>query len=85
MLPGFHPPLNRSLNMKSCRAISSCAFEFEKTNKQSLKIDPGTQKNPPGNAKCNKTITALHFVQYYTITALERDQHEVLWSRVQQY
>jgi uncharacterized protein YcaQ len=50
-----------------------------------LKIDPGTQKNPPGNAKCNKTITALHFVQYYTITALERDQHEVLWSRVQQY
>ena len=23
--------------------------------------------------------------QYYTITALERDQYEVLWSRVQQY
>jgi hypothetical protein len=22
---------------------------------------------------------------YYTITALERDQYEVLWSRVQQY
>jgi hypothetical protein len=39
--------------------ISSCTFEFEKNNKQSLKIDPGTQKNH-GNAKCNKTITALH-------------------------
>jgi hypothetical protein len=24
-------------------------------------------------------------VEYYTITALERDQYEVLWSRVQQY
>ena len=23
--------------------------------------------------------------QYYTITALERDQYEALWSRVQQY
>jgi uncharacterized protein YcaQ len=23
--------------------------------------------------------------EYYTITALERDQYEVLWSRVQQY
>jgi hypothetical protein len=23
--------------------------------------------------------------KYYTITALERDQYEVLWSRVQQY
>jgi hypothetical protein len=24
-------------------------------------------------------------VEYYTITALERDQYEVLWSRGQQY
>jgi hypothetical protein len=32
------------------------------------KIDPGTQKIP-GNVKCNKTITALHLVQY-----------DVLWS-----
>ena len=24
-------------------------------------------------------------IEYYTITALERDQYEVLWSRVQQY
>ena len=23
--------------------------------------------------------------EYYTTTALERDQYEVLWSRVQQY
>ena len=36
-------------------------------NKQSLKNDPGTQQN--GNVKCNKTITALHFVQY-----------DMLWS-----
>ena len=37
-------------------------FEFEKkqNNKQSLKIDPGTKKT--WNVKCNKTITALHFV-----------------------
>jgi hypothetical protein len=41
--------------------------------KQSLKIDPGTQKKP-GNVKCNKTITALHFVQY-----------DVLWSTERQY
>jgi hypothetical protein len=46
----------------------SCVFEFEKNNKQSLKIDPGTQKKT-GNVKRNKTITALHFVQY-----------DVLWS-----
>ena len=39
-----------------------------KKNKQSLKIYPGTQKKP-GNVKCNKTITALHFVSY-----------DVLWS-----
>jgi hypothetical protein len=48
--------------------ISSGAFEFEK--KQSLKIDPGTQ-NKTWCVKCNKTITALHFVQY-----------DVLWSPV---
>jgi hypothetical protein len=30
-------------------------------------------------------IVLLFTVQYYTITALERDQYEVLWSRVQQY
>jgi hypothetical protein len=33
-------------------------FEFEKNNKQSLKIDPSTQKKT-WNVKCNKTITAL--------------------------
>ena len=44
-----------------------------KTNKQSLKNDPGTQKKT-GNGKCNKTITALHFVQY-----------DVLWSTEKQY
>ena len=27
----------------------------------------------------------LHKYIHYTITALERDQYEVLWSRVQQY
>jgi hypothetical protein len=32
-------------------------------NKQSLKIYPGAQTQI-GNVKCNKTITALHFVQY---------------------
>jgi hypothetical protein len=51
--------------------ISSGAFEFEK--KQSLKIDPGTQ-NKTWCVKCNKTITALHFVQY-----------NVLWNTEKQY
>ena len=31
-------------------------------------------KKKPGNVKCNKTITALHFVQY-----------DVLWSTEKQY
>jgi hypothetical protein len=37
-------------------------------NKKSLKIDTGTHKKTV-YVKCNKTITALHFVQY-----------DVLWS-----
>jgi len=45
----------------------------KKKNKQSLKIDPGTQKKP-WNVKNNKTITALHFVQY-----------DVIWSTEKQY
>ena len=48
-------------------------FEFGKNNKQFLKIDPGTQKKT-WNVKCNKTIAALHFVQY-----------DVLWSTEKQY
>ena len=40
------------------KRISSLLFEFEKNHKQSLKIDPGTQKKT-WNVKCNKTITAL--------------------------
>ena len=49
--------------------ICSGAFEFEKNNnKQSLKIDAGTPKKT-WYVKCNKTFTALHFVQY-----------DVLWS-----
>jgi hypothetical protein len=48
--------------------------EFEKNNnKQSLKIDSCTQKKT-WYVKCNKTITALHFVQY-----------NVLWSTEKQY
>ena len=47
-------------------------FEFEKKPRKSLKIDPGTQKKT-WNIKCNKTITALHFVQY-----------DVLWSTEKQ-
>jgi hypothetical protein len=38
-------------------------LNLKKQKKQSIKIDPGIQKKP-GNVKCNKTITALHFVQY---------------------
>jgi len=53
--------------------ISSWAFGFEnKHNKQSLKIDPVKQQI--WYVKCNKTITALHFVQY-----------DVLWSTEKQY
>ena len=37
-------------------------LKLKKKPKQFLKIDPGTKKT--GNVKCNKTITALHFVQY---------------------
>ena len=44
----------------------------KKKKKQSLKIDPVHKKT--GNVKCNKTITALHFVQY-----------DVLWSTEKQY
>ena len=38
-------------------------LNLNKNNKQSLKIYPGTLKIIE-NVKCNKTITALHFVQY---------------------
>ena len=48
-------------------------LNLKKNNKQSLKIDPGTHKKT-GNVKCNKTITALHFVQY-----------DMLWSTEKQY
>jgi hypothetical protein len=48
-------------------------LNLKKTKQQTIpKNDPGTQKN--GNVKCNKTITALHFVQY-----------DVLWSTENQY
>ena len=57
--------------------ISSCAFEFEKSNKQSLKIDPGKQKKT-GNVKCNKTIIGLHFVQYDMLWSIERQY----WPRL---
>ena len=41
------------------------AFGFEnKHNKQSLKIDPGTQKS--WCVKCDKAITALHDVLWST-------------------
>jgi hypothetical protein len=43
----------------------------KKFNKQSLKIDPGTQKTL--YVKCNKTSISLHFVQY-----------DVLWSTEKQ-
>jgi hypothetical protein len=38
----------------------------------------------------NDTIDVLDLImpeqhEHYTITAFERDQYEVLWSRVQQY
>ena len=46
-------------------------FEFKNNNKQSLKIDPGAQKKT-WNVKCNKTITALHFVQYDVLWSTER-------------
>jgi hypothetical protein len=48
-------------------------LNLNKNNKQSLKMYPGTQKKI-GNVKCNKTITALHFVQY-----------DVLWSTEKHY
>ena len=47
-------------------------LNLKKPNKQSLKIDPGKHKY--WNVKYNKTITALHFVQY-----------DVLWSTENQY
>ena len=47
-------------------------LNLKKKTKQYLKIYPGTQK--PENIKCNKTIIALHFVQY-----------DVLWGTEKQY
>jgi hypothetical protein len=44
-------------------------LNLNKNNKQSLKISPDTHTQKMGMLKCNKTITALHFVQY-----------DVLWS-----
>ena len=44
------------------KQISSAAFEFERKQQKSFKIDPGTQKT--WNAKYNKTVTALNVVQY---------------------
>jgi hypothetical protein len=41
---------------------SAHGFLDLKINKQSLQIDPGTQKKT-WYVKCNKTIAALHFVQ----------------------
>jgi hypothetical protein len=38
-------------------------WNLKNSNKQSLKIHPGTQRKT-WNVKCNKTIIALHFVQY---------------------
>jgi hypothetical protein len=35
--------------------------------------------------KCYIVSRNIYMIRYYTITALERDQYEVLWSRVQQY
>ena len=63
-----------STSIYDIKWISSWVFEFEKRNniKQSLKMIQVHKKN--GNVKCNKTITALHFVQY-----------DVLWSTERQY
>jgi hypothetical protein len=38
----------------------SCVFEFEKNNKQSLKIDPGTQKKKLGMLNVIKQLQ--HFI-----------------------
>jgi phosphotransferase system HPr-like phosphotransfer protein len=54
----------------------SCDFEFEKNNnKQSLKIDSCTQKKT-WYVKCNKTITALHFVQYNVLWSTEKQDDD---------
>ena len=49
-------------------------LNLNKNYKQSLKIDPGTHKKLGMSNKCNKTIAALHSVQY-----------DVLWSTEKQY
>jgi hypothetical protein len=49
-------------------------LNLKKPNKQSLKIDPGTHKKLGMSNECNKTIAALHSVQY-----------DVLWSTEKQY
>ena len=54
--------------------LNGSAHVFLNLEKKTItKNDPGTQKKP-GNVKCNKTITALYFVQY-----------DVLWSTEKQY
>ena len=53
--------------------LNDMFLNLNKNNKQSLKMYPGTQQRIR-NVKYNKTITALHFVQY-----------DVLWSSENQY
>jgi hypothetical protein len=53
--------------------IRSCVFEFEK-KQQTIPKNLTRYTKKTGNVKCNKTITALHFVQY-----------DVLWSTEKQY
>jgi len=51
------------------KLISSGAFEFEKKKQQTIPKNRSRYAKKCWCVKCNKTITALHFVQY-----------DVLWS-----
>ena len=49
-------------------------LNLNKTKQQTIPKKLSRYTKKPGNVKCNKTITALHFVQY-----------GVLWSTEKQY
>jgi hypothetical protein len=53
--------------------ISSGAFKFEKTKQQTIPKNRSRYTKKTWCVKCNKTITALHFVQYHVLWSTENN------------
>ena len=63
--------------------ISHGSFFCKKVLQLRAKVRLYDTYNPRN--KCYIVSRNIYMIRYYTITTLERDQYEVLWSRVQQY